>query len=145
MCTKLPLIFNVSLDELEDDSDVMLFRFRSSGVLSSTLSSFVRSAKAALLRGEDPAASLSSAERTWNRERGYNNKQNVINTWLCSQHFLVLDRKTIIAAIHTTYAVVLFCRVLFPLLNLYRFNAICRLNVQSTKLFKARHSRKAAF
>ena len=60
----------MSLDELDDDSDVMLFRLRSSeGDLSSTLSSLVSSARAALFRGDELRASLSSADKTWNKEK----------------------------------------------------------------------------
>ena len=60
----------MSLDELDDDSDVMLFRLRSrEGDLSSTLSSFVSSASAALFRGEELGASLSSADRTCNKDK----------------------------------------------------------------------------
>ena len=64
MWTRLPLIFKVSFDELEELSEIMLLRSRE-GDLSSTLSSFVSSANESLFTtDESTGASLSSAERT---------------------------------------------------------------------------------
>ena len=63
MLARLPLIFIVSFDELDELSDITLFR-STDGDLSSTLSSFVNCAKEDWSKSDEPCVSLSSAERT---------------------------------------------------------------------------------